>query len=119
MVHSPEQKQVSLLAYLHRLARVKPDPDRQKGLMDFPVPQNLPSLLRAMGMFSHYSRWIPNFSEKLIAMGLTLLLLLLLLGFWFKVYVGFTLVMLVLRWLRWYFVGNSLVVIPSLNVNGK
>ena len=33
--------------------------------MDLPVPPNLPSLRRAMGMFSHYSRWIPNFSEKL------------------------------------------------------
>ena len=44
---------------------VKADPDRLKGLMDLPVPQNLPSLRRAMGMFSHYSRWIPNFYEKL------------------------------------------------------
>ena len=34
----------------------------------------------------------------------------------------FTLVMLVLHWLRWYFIGSigiSLVVIPSLNVDGK
>ena len=48
-------------------------------------------------------------------------------GFWFKLgfyvgYVGITLVALVLRWLRLYFVGSvgiSLVVIPSLNVDGK
>ena len=36
--------------------------------------------------------------------------------------VGFALVMLVLHWLRWYFVGSvgiTLVVIPSLNVDGK
>ena len=41
-----------------------------------------------------------------------LLSLLLLLGFWFKVqvgFVGFTLVSLVLRWLRWYFVGCYLL----------
>ena len=34
----------------------------------------------------------------------------------------FTLVMLVLHWLRWYYVGCvgiTLVVIPSLNVTGK
>ena len=34
----------------------------------------------------------------------------------------FTLVMLVLLWLRWYYFGSigiSLVVIPSLNVDGK
>ena len=43
-------------------------------------------------------------------MGITLLLLLLLLlGFWFKVevgYVGITLVVLVFHWLCWYFVGS-------------
>ena len=42
---------------------------------------------------------------------------------WFCVgYVGITLVALVLRWLRWYFAGSdgiSLIVIPSLNVDGK
>ena len=56
---------IDLLAYTISKVLVKPDPDRLKGLMDLPVPQNLPSLRRAMGMFSHYSRWIPNFSEKL------------------------------------------------------
>ena len=38
---------------------------RYNGLMDLPVPQNLPSLRWAIGMFSHYFRWISNFSEKL------------------------------------------------------
>ena len=33
--------------------------------MALAIPKNLPSLRRAMGMFSHYSRWISNFSEKL------------------------------------------------------
>ena len=33
--------------------------------MDLPVPQNFPSLRQVMGMFSHCSRWILNFSEKL------------------------------------------------------
>ena len=57
-------------------------------------------------MFSEVRR--PPF----IAMGITLLLLLLLLlGFlglrWFCVgYVGITLVALVFRWLRWYFIGS-------------
>ena len=49
-------------------------------------------------MFSQVGR------SPFIAMGiLLLLLLLLLLGFWFKLV--FTLVMLVLHWLRWYYVG--------------
>ena len=56
---------IDLLGYTISKGSVKPDPDWLKGLMDLPVPQNLPSLRRAMGMFSHYSRWIPNFSEKL------------------------------------------------------
>ena len=56
---------IDLLGYTISKGSVKPDPDRLKGLMDLPVPQNLPSLRRAMEMFSHYSRWIPNFSEKL------------------------------------------------------
>ena len=53
---------------------------------------------------------------KFIAMGMTLLLLLLLLGLWFKLvlrwscwyyigYVDITLVALVFLWLCWYFVG--------------
>ena len=60
-----------------------------------------------------------------IAMGITLssLLLLLLLGFLgLRFKLVFTSLMLVFRWLRWYFVGSvgiSLVVIPSLNVDGK
>ena len=56
---------IDLLGYTISKGSVKPDPDRLKGLMDLPVPQNLPSFRQAMGMFSHYSRWIPNFSEKL------------------------------------------------------
>ncbi len=65
----------------------------------------------------HHWRWLNRPSNSTyIAMGRTLLLLLLLLGFLglrFK---------LVLRWLHWYFVGSvgiSLVVIPSLNVDEK
>ena len=55
---------IDLLGYTISKGSVKPEPDRHKGLMDLPVPENL-SLRRVMGMFSHYSPWIPNFSEKL------------------------------------------------------
>ena len=54
-----------------------------------------------------------NAQLKLIAMGILLLLVVVLLGFWFR---------LVLHWSCWYYVGCvgiSLVVIPSLNVDGK
>ena len=56
---------IDLLRYTKSKGSVKLSPDRLKGLMDLSVPQNLPSLRRAMGMFSHYPRWIPNISEKL------------------------------------------------------
>ena len=56
---------IDLLGYTISKGSVKPDPDRLKELMDLPVPQNSPSLRRAMGIFSHYSRRFPNFSEKL------------------------------------------------------
>ena len=56
---------IDLHGYTISKSSVKPDPDRLKGLMDWLIPQNIPSLRRVMGMFSHYSRWIPNFSEKL------------------------------------------------------
>ena len=56
---------IDLLGYTISKGSVKIDPDRLKGLMDLPVPKNLSSLRGAMGMFFHYSRWIPNFSEKL------------------------------------------------------
>ena len=56
---------LNLLGYTISKGSVKPDSERLKGLTDFPVPKDLSSLRRAMGMFSHYSKWIPSFSEKL------------------------------------------------------
>ena len=41
---------IDLLEYTISKGSVKPDPDRLKGLIDLPVPQNLPSLRRAMVM---------------------------------------------------------------------
>ena len=33
-----------------------------------PLPQTKPELPRALGMFSYYVRWIPNFSSKIRAL---------------------------------------------------
>ncbi|QQP58573.1 Uncharacterized protein FKW44_003939, partial [Caligus rogercresseyi] len=44
---------------------LKPDPDRMKSLLDMPLPKDKKSLKRALGMFSHYSKWIPRFSYKI------------------------------------------------------
>jgi len=42
--------------------KVEPDPDRLQPLLDLPPPTNLKELKRASGVFSYYSKWIPNFS---------------------------------------------------------
>ena len=44
---------------------IRPDPDRLQPLRDLPLPENISSLKRVMGLFSYYSKWIANFSEKL------------------------------------------------------
>lgn len=44
---------------------IRPDPNRLQPLLEFPVPNNLASLRRAMGMFAHYAKYIPNFSNEL------------------------------------------------------
>ena len=56
---------ITLLGYSVRRGSVRPDTERLQGLMDLPVPSDLASLRRAMGLFSYYSKWISNFSEKI------------------------------------------------------
>lgn len=43
---------------------IKPDPKRLQPLMDLPIPEDTASLRRALDMLSHYSKWIPRFSER-------------------------------------------------------
>lgn len=58
-------KTVKLLGYIIENKTIKPDPDRLAPLMNLPVPNDSASLQRALGMFSHYCRWIPSFSKKI------------------------------------------------------
>ncbi|XP_047527311.1 uncharacterized protein LOC125064368 [Vanessa atalanta] len=44
---------------------IKPDNDRLKPLLDLPIPTDLPTLKRTLGLFAHYSKWIQNFSQKI------------------------------------------------------
>lgn len=59
------QSSISLLGYLISNNSIKPDPDRLKPLMDLPPPKNASEMKRATGMFAHYSKWVPRFSEKI------------------------------------------------------
>lgn len=56
---------IKLLGHTIENGSIKPDPDRLKPLLELPEPTNVPSLRRTMGLFAHYSRWIPNFSYKI------------------------------------------------------
>ncbi|XP_046407451.1 uncharacterized protein LOC124172088 [Ischnura elegans] len=58
-------KSVKILGYLIEDRVIKPDPDRLAPLMNLPVPNDMPALQRTLGMFAHYCRWIPKFSEKI------------------------------------------------------
>ena len=67
--------------------------------------------------------WLRVLTSRKVAIysdGDNIIIIIRFLGLRFKL--RFALDMLILHWLRWYFVGSvgiSLVVIPSLNVDGK
>ena len=43
---------------------LKLDPERIKPILEIPVPDELKSLRRVVGMFSYYAQWIPKYSDK-------------------------------------------------------
>jgi hypothetical protein len=57
---------IKFLGYSISKETVKPDPDRLQPLRDLPIPADLPSLRRVLGLFSYYSKWISKFSDKVI-----------------------------------------------------
>jgi hypothetical protein len=58
-------KSVNLPGYTTENKTIKPDPDRLKPVLELPIPKDTASLQWALGMFAHYCRWIPTFSEKI------------------------------------------------------
>lgn len=59
------QDSINILGYNIKNHVIKPDSERLKPLNELPPPHDLPTLRRTMGMFAHYSKWIPNFSERI------------------------------------------------------
>lgn len=57
--------EIHYLGYVIGNRTLKPDPERLRPLRQLELPKDLPSLRRALGMFSHYSNFIPNFSDKI------------------------------------------------------
>jgi hypothetical protein len=56
---------ITLLGHVIENKKVSPDLERMRPLMEMPVPSDMNSLRRALGLLSYYSKWIPRFSEKL------------------------------------------------------
>ena len=57
---------ITLLGYTIQNNQISPDYDRLKPLLEMPPPLNLKSQRRIIGMFSYYSKFIQNFSKKIL-----------------------------------------------------
>ena len=57
---------LNILGYQIKHQQISPDPDRLKPLMDIPVPSTTKELKRVRGLVAYYSKWIANFSTKIL-----------------------------------------------------
>ncbi|XP_020901303.1 uncharacterized protein LOC110239892 [Exaiptasia diaphana] len=58
-------QRLPLLGYVIENGCISPDPERLRPLLELPLPQNSKSLNRCLGLFSYYSQWVPNFSDRI------------------------------------------------------
>ena len=56
---------IELLGYEISNGEIRPDPDRMQPLKDLPPPKDLKHQKQVVGLFSYYSKWIKNFSNKI------------------------------------------------------
>ena len=56
---------ITLLGYTVSHNKISPDYDRLKPLLEMKAPHDIKSQKRIVGMFSYYSRFRQNFSEKI------------------------------------------------------
>ena len=57
-------QKLRILGYVIENGQLRPDPERLRPLTDLPVPCDNKALQRVLGLFSYYSKWIKNFSDK-------------------------------------------------------
>ncbi|KAL0859991.1 hypothetical protein ABMA27_010306 [Loxostege sticticalis] len=62
---------INILGYNIHNHIIKPDSERLQPLINLPPPCDVPTLSRTLGMFAHYSNWIPNFSERIQSLSKT------------------------------------------------
>ena len=58
-------EQLDLMGYRISQGLIRPDPERLKPLNEMPAPTTLKAQKRIVGMFSYYSNWIYQFSDKI------------------------------------------------------
>ena len=58
-------RKLAILGYKIEEGIIRPDPERLSPLRNLPVPHNSKSLNRCHGLFSYYSQWIPEFSNRI------------------------------------------------------
>ena len=56
---------ISILGSVVSKGEIKRDPERLKPLQELPAPVDLKSQKRVVGLFSYYSQWVKDFSEKI------------------------------------------------------
>ena len=56
---------INVLGYLVRDGNIRPDPERLRPLKELPLPTNVQSLRRTLGLFAYYAKWIPKLSSKI------------------------------------------------------
>ena len=55
---------LSILGYRIEGGEIRSDPERLQPLHELPVPHDVKSMNRCLGLFSYYSKWIPAFSDR-------------------------------------------------------
>ena len=58
-------RKLAILGYVIEEGIIRPDPERLNPLRNLPVPHDSKSLSRCLGLFSYYSKWIPEFSNRI------------------------------------------------------
>ena len=58
-------RRLEILGSIVENGTIRPDPERLRPLREMPAPRTAKALKRILGLFSHYSMWIPQFSDKI------------------------------------------------------
>ena len=58
-------RRLSILGYVIEEGEIRSDPERMRPLRELQIPQDSKALKRCLGLFSYYSQWIPEFSDRI------------------------------------------------------